>query len=54
MNECAFESKVMDVWRRDSARDRIRKRVPEEKPSYDLVINVELKCSPELAPLSVR
>ncbi|XP_014210625.1 uncharacterized protein LOC106640954 [Copidosoma floridanum] len=54
MNEYAYDSKIIDAWRKNSARDRMQKKVPEDKPCYDLVINVELKCSPELAPLSVR
>ncbi|XP_008202645.1 uncharacterized protein LOC100677949 isoform X1 [Nasonia vitripennis] len=54
MNEYAFDSKIMDAWRRNTIRDRIRKRASDRKPCYDLLINVELKCSPELAPLAVR
>ncbi|XP_058794907.1 uncharacterized protein LOC131666333 [Phymastichus coffea] len=54
MNESAFEGKVLDTWRRTSSRERTRKKEPEDRPSYDLVIDVELRCSPELAPLSLR
>ncbi|KAJ8667357.1 hypothetical protein QAD02_009019 [Eretmocerus hayati] len=54
MNEYAFDYKVMDAWRKNRARDSTPTRDSDRKPCYDLIINVELKCSPELAPLAVR
>ncbi|KAL7290187.1 hypothetical protein TKK_0015896 [Trichogramma kaykai] len=55
MNEFAYESKVVDAWRRTTAlRDRNNKRLAIKKPNYDLVIDVELRCSPDLAPLAIR
>lgn len=68
MNKYAFESKFKAVntgdWEDpedpedledpDGVQDREEDRAVQNAPSFDLVIGVELRCSPELAPLAVR
>ncbi|XP_076625596.1 uncharacterized protein LOC143343978 [Colletes latitarsis] len=53
MNKYAYESKFVHTLNSMNYTLESRQEV-RRPPSFDLVIEVELKCTPELAPLAVR
>ncbi|XP_053984664.1 uncharacterized protein LOC128879498 [Hylaeus volcanicus] len=53
MNKYAYESKFIHTPNPLNVTLETGQRA-EKPPSFDLVIEVELKCTPELAPLAVR
>lgn len=55
MNKYAYESKLSsNASSSNTALDAELQVARSSKPTFDLVIDIELKCSPELAPLAVR
>lgn len=53
MNKYAYESKFMHTVSTANLTVETEQQV-QRPPSFDLVIEVDLKCTPELAPLAVR
>ncbi|OAD52945.1 hypothetical protein WN48_11191 [Eufriesea mexicana] len=53
MNKYAYESKFMHPTRTENITIDTEQQI-QRPPSFDLIIEIELKCTPELAPLSVR
>lgn len=53
MNKYAYESKFIQTLNPLNATLETRQQM-QRPPSFDLVIEIELKCSPELAPLAVQ
>lgn len=54
MNKYAYENKFKSLSVIDHEDAEIEIEETQRTPLFDLVINVELKCSPELAPFSIR
>ncbi|XP_024222248.1 uncharacterized protein LOC100747679 [Bombus impatiens] len=53
MNKYAYESKFMQTVSTTNLTVETEQQV-QRPPSFDLIIEVELKCTPDLAPLAVR
>lgn len=53
MNKYAYENKFMHTLNTAAVTLESQQQV-REPPSLDLVFEIELKCSPELAPLAIR
>lgn len=54
MNKYAYENKFKYVNEGNEMEDEETVQEVNRGPCFDLVIIVELRCSPELAPLAVR
>ena len=54
MNKYAYENKFKYIDEGNETEDEETVQEVHRGPCFDLVISVELRCSPELAPLAVR